>query len=79
MVGNGDQEGDMTSEESDLRESEELAFDDNEESLKTRLMEYYKKTSPLIGYYYHAGALKPVNGLGEIEEVAAEISEALGG
>lgn len=33
MVGNGDQEGDMTSEESDLRESEELAFDDNEESL----------------------------------------------
>ena len=52
--------------------------DDNEESLKTRLMEYYKKTSPLIGYYYHAGALKPVNGLGEIEEVAAEISEALG-
>ncbi|MEM1101518.1 MAG: adenylate kinase, partial [Pseudomonadota bacterium] len=25
--------------------------DDNEESLKVRLMEYYKKTSPLIGYY----------------------------
>ena len=25
--------------------------DDNEESLKIRLMEYYKKTSPLIGYY----------------------------
>ena len=32
--------------------------DDNEESLKIRLMEYYKKTSPLIGYYYHAGDLK---------------------
>ena len=26
--------------------------DDNESSLKTRLLEYYKKTSPLIGYYY---------------------------
>jgi adenylate kinase len=26
--------------------------DDNAESLKQRLMEYYKKTSPLIGYYY---------------------------
>ncbi len=26
--------------------------DDNAESLKVRLMEYYKKTSPLIGYYY---------------------------
>lgn len=53
--------------------------DDNEESLKTRLMEYYKKTSPLIGYYYHAGDLKPVNGLGEIDEVASEISSVLGG
>jgi adenylate kinase len=53
--------------------------DDNEESLKTRLMEYYKKTSPLIGYYYHAGDLKPVNGLGEIDEVAAEIADALDG
>ncbi len=52
--------------------------DDNEESLKTRLMEYYKKTSPLIGYYYHAGDLKPVNGLGEIDEVAGEIDAALG-
>ena len=53
--------------------------DDNEASLKTRLMEYYKKTSPLIGYYYHAGDLKPVNGLGEIDDVAAEIDAALSG
>ena len=52
--------------------------DDNEDSLKTRLMEYYKKTSPLIGYYYHAGDLKAVNGLGEIGDVAGEISDALG-
>lgn len=51
--------------------------DDNEESLRTRLMEYYKLTSPLIGYYYAKGKLKPVNGLGEIDAVAAEISEAL--
>ncbi len=51
--------------------------DDNEESLKTRLMEYYKKTSPLIGYYYHAGSLRPVNGLGEIDEVRAEIAGVL--
>ena len=33
--------------------------DDNEESLRTRLMEYYKKTSPLIGYYYAKGDLRP--------------------
>ena len=52
--------------------------DDNEESLRTRLMEYYKKTSPLIGYYYAKGKLRSVNGLGEIEEVAASIAKALG-
>jgi len=53
--------------------------DDNEESLKTRLMEYYKQTSPLIGYYYAKSMLKGVNGLGEIDEVAAEIKTALDG
>jgi adenylate kinase len=53
--------------------------DDNEESLKIRLMEYYKKTSPLIGYYYAKGMLKHIDGLGEIEEVAGRISGALAG
>ncbi|MGV6888562.1 adenylate kinase [Rhodophyticola sp. SM2404] len=53
--------------------------DDNEDSLKQRLMEYYKKTSPLLGYYYAKGNLNPVNGLGEIEDVAAEIKAVLSG
>ncbi len=53
--------------------------DDNEESLRTRLMEYYKLTAPLIGYYYAKGKLRPVNGLGEIAEVAGEIKAALDG
>ena len=48
--------------------------DDNEQSLKTRLMEYYKKTSPLIGYYYHAGNLFSVDGLAEIDEVARSMA-----
>jgi adenylate kinase len=51
--------------------------DDNEESLKQRLMEYYKKTSPLIGYYFAKGDLRTVNGLGEINEVKASIEAAL--
>ena len=51
--------------------------DDNEESLKTRLMEYYKKTSPLIGYYYVKGNLNPVDGLAEIDEVAGQIARVL--
>jgi adenylate kinase len=52
--------------------------DDNEESLRNRLMEYYKKTSPLIGYYYAKGDLKTVDGLGEMDAVAAEIAAVLG-
>lgn len=51
--------------------------DDNEESLRQRLMEYYKKTSPLIGYYYAKGDLRTVDGLAEIDEVAASIAKAL--
>jgi len=53
--------------------------DDNAESLKTRLMEYYKKTSPLIGYYYAKGKLKPVDGMAEMDEVAAQMATALDG
>jgi adenylate kinase len=51
--------------------------DDNEESLRQRLMEYYKKTSPLIGYYYAKGMLRRVDGLGEIDEVARGIDAIL--
>ena len=51
--------------------------DDNAESLRTRLMEYYKKTSPLIGYYYARGELQPVDGLADMAQVEAEIAAAL--
>ncbi len=51
--------------------------DDNEDSLKQRLMEYYKKTSPLIGYYYAKGDLSAVDGLGEIDKVAGAIRAVL--
>ncbi|MDP5305958.1 adenylate kinase [Paracoccus spongiarum] len=53
--------------------------DDNEDSLKTRLLEYYKKTSPLIGYYYAKGKLAPVDGLAAMDEVGAQIAAALNG
>lgn len=51
--------------------------DDNEESLRTRLMAYYKQTSPLVGYYYAKGDLKSINGLASMDEVAASISGCL--
>jgi adenylate kinase len=51
--------------------------DDNEGSLRQRLMEYYKKTSPIIGFYYAKGLLNQVDGLGTIDVVRGSISEVL--
>jgi adenylate kinase len=57
----------------------EARADDNEESMRTRLMEYYKKTSPLIGYYHAKGTLKGIDGLASIDEVQASLANALDG
>lgn len=51
--------------------------DDNAESLKVRLLEYYKKTSPLIGYFWRDGNLHRVNGLASIENVSSELSRVM--
>ena len=51
--------------------------DDNADALKTRLMAYYKDTSPLIGYYYAKGQLQQVDGLGSIDAVGADIAKAM--
>jgi len=53
--------------------------DDNEDSLRQRLLEYYKKTSPLIGYYHAKGKLKVVDGLQDMTKVTADVAGALGG
>ncbi|CUH77460.1 Adenylate kinase [Tritonibacter multivorans] len=52
--------------------------DDNEDSVRIRLGEYYKKTSPLIGYYYAKGNLQRLDGLAAIEEVRSSIAWILG-
>lgn len=51
--------------------------DDNEESLRTRLMEYYKKTAPLLGYYFAKEKLQRVDGLADISVVQASIAAIL--
>jgi adenylate kinase len=56
---------------------EPVRADDTEEALRTRLMAYYKQTSPLIGYYHAKGLLRGVNGLGDIDAVSAEIAALL--
>ena len=58
---------------SDLRKR----ADDNEDALKQRLMEYYKKTSPLIGYYYAKHQLSTVDGLAEMDAVSEAIASVL--
>jgi adenylate kinase len=52
--------------------------DDRAETVRDRLMVYYRDTSPLIGYYYCKGNLKSVDGMAPIERVAEAIEGALG-
>ena len=52
--------------------------DDNAESMRTRLMEYYKKTSPLIGYYHAKRMLQSIDGLASIDDVQSSIAKILG-
>ena len=51
--------------------------DDNADALKTRLMAYYRETSPLIGYYHAYRKLRSVDGMAPIDTVAAEIETVL--
>jgi adenylate kinase len=52
--------------------------DDNAETVKNRLMAYYRETAPLIGYYFAKGKLKTVDGMAAISEVSRQIDEIIG-
>lgn len=51
--------------------------DDTPEVFEERLREYYKKTAPLIGYYYAKGRLKSVDGMADIDAVTCQIEGIL--
>jgi adenylate kinase len=53
--------------------------DDNAETVTTRMMAYYRETSPLIGYYFCKGILHVVDGMAPIGEVASAIDEVVAG
>ena len=53
--------------------------DDNIDSLKVRLEEYHKNTTPVIKHYEEAGIVKHVDASQDIEKVFADINEILGG
>lgn len=56
---------------------EPVRKDDNPEVFSKRLQEYYKKTAPLVGYYYAKGMLRQVDGMGSIDAVTEEIEALL--
>ncbi|MFT6773603.1 MAG: adenylate kinase [Paracoccaceae bacterium] len=51
--------------------------DDNESAMRTRLFNYYRDTSPLIGYYHAKGALVRIDGMGGMDAVARLVRSAL--
>jgi len=56
---------------------EPLRPDDNPEVLKQRLAAYQTQTAPLVDYYRGRGALRTVDGMASISDVAAAIGRAL--
>jgi adenylate kinase len=51
--------------------------DDNEETIRNRMRVYRAQTQPLVDYYRERGVLREVDGLGDVDEVAARIREAI--
>ncbi|MDS9466400.1 adenylate kinase [Paracoccus sp. MBLB3053] len=56
---------------------EQVRKDDTPEVFADRLREYYKKTAPLLGYYYANGDLQQVDGMASMDEVAAQVAAIL--
>jgi adenylate kinase len=51
--------------------------DDNEQTVRRRLGEYRAKTAPILPYYKERGLVRCVNGMGSVDEVAAQIDRIL--
>jgi adenylate kinase len=51
--------------------------DDRPETVKERLRVYRENTAPLVGYYDAKGLLVPVEGVGDVAEVARRIESGL--
>jgi len=52
--------------------------DDKEETIRQRLTNYHKQTSPLIDYYGDKGIVRKVDGTGTMPQVEAAITAAIG-
>lgn len=52
--------------------------DDNEKTVRDRLVVYNKQTAPLVDYYGRTGVLHKVNGMADIGVVTRQIEDVLG-
>lgn len=52
--------------------------DDNEETVRARLVAYRDQTAPILPYYRGKGVLKAVDGMAEIDEVTRQIEAIIG-
>jgi len=51
--------------------------DDQPDTVRNRLLVYYKQTAPLVGYYFARGILVEIDGEQEIEAVQADLLAAV--
>ena len=53
--------------------------DDNEQTVRTRMAEYRDKTAPILPYYEDRGLIRRVDGMADVDTVAAQIDAILDG
>jgi len=59
------------------RAQEEGRLDDDEETIRHRMNVYKEQTRPLVDYYHGHHMLREVDGMGEVGEVFARVTEVL--
>ena len=59
------------------RGQESGRVDDNEETIKKRLLVYHSQTAPLIDWYKNEGVYKHIQGLGTMDGIFADICKAI--
>jgi adenylate kinase len=52
--------------------------DDAPDTIRKRLSEFHQKTAPVVDYYSKKSMLRPVSGLGTVQEIEQKIRRALG-
>ena len=60
-----------------LRGQQSGRADDNEETIKKRLVVYHSQTQPLIEWYKQEGLHHHIDGLGELDRIFADICEVV--